>query len=97
MPVTDITDTVQEQIIDGLKFVQDAVVDAVRQTAETLEGFVPDLSFLPFADLVPDPAKAADDAIRFAGKVYDLQKDFALSIVDAARPLVGATADRAEA
>ena len=83
-----IAETVQEQIVSALETVQGAVVDGVRTTAETLEGFVPDLSFLP----LPDPSKVADDAIRFAGRIYDIQKDFALSLVDAARPLVSTSA-----
>lgn len=73
--------SVQDQIVDTLKTVQDAVIDSVRQTAETVEGFAPDLSFVPFAD----------EAAAFAGRIYDMQKDFVVTLLDAAKPLVGAT------
>ena len=93
MTVTEITETVQDQIVESLKTVQDAIVDSARLTAETLEGLLPDLSSLPLVDRLPDPTKAAEDAIKFAERMYAAQKDFALGLVDAARPLVGKGAD----
>ena len=72
--------SVQDQIVDTLKTVQDAVIDSVRQAAETVEAFAPDLSSMPYAE----------EATRLAGRVYDLQKDFVTSLLDAAKPLVGA-------
>ena len=72
--------SVQDQIVDTLKTVQDAVIDSVRQAADTAEGFAPDLSFIPYAD----------EAAAFAGRIYELQKDFVVTLLDAVKPLVGA-------
>ena len=69
----------QDQLLETLKFAQEKVITAVKDWTSTVEGFVPDL---PFADQLPKASEAVDQAIDFAAKVLDRQRDFVVSILD---------------
>ena len=87
MPVSEITESVQTQVLDLLNKAQDATIDGVRTLAETVEGFVPELPALPFADRIPEPSTLVDDAFDFAAKVLDSQRHFAQELFAAAAPV----------
>lgn len=87
MPVSEITESVQTQVLDLLSKAQDATIDGVRTLAETVEGFVPELPPLPFADRIPEPSTLVDDAFDFAAKLLDSQRRFAQELFAAAAPV----------
>ena len=62
-------------------------IDGVRTLAETVEGFVPELPALPFADRIPEPSTIVDDAFDFAAKLLDSQRHFAQELFAAAAPV----------
>jgi hypothetical protein len=95
VPVSQITDSVQTQVLDLLNKAQDATVDGVRTIAETVEGFVPDLPSLPFADRIPQPSSVVDDAFDFAAKLLDSQRRFAQELFAAAAPVVSKVSEPA--
>ena len=60
--LTDSISSVQDQVLDLLKTVQEPTVDAVERVVETVEGFLPDdRPALPFVDSLPKPAESALD------------------------------------
>ena len=92
MPVSEITDSVQTQVLDLINRAQDATVDGLRTLAETVEGFVPELPAVPFTDRLPEPSSLVDDAFDFAGKLLDSQRRFAHELFAAAAPVTSKTA-----
>ena len=46
----------QDQLLETLKSAQEKVVTAVKDWTSTVEGFVPELPALPFADRIPEPS-----------------------------------------
>ena len=95
MPVSQLTDSVQTQVLDLLNKAQDATVDGVRTIAETVEGYVPELPALPFADRLPEPSSVVDDAFGFAAKLLDSQRNFAKELFAAVAPVVSKVSEPA--
>ena len=87
MPVSEITESVQTQVLDLLNKAQDATIESVRTVAETVEGYVPELPALPFVDRLPEPSSVVDDAFDFAAKLLDSQRRFAHELFAAAAPV----------
>jgi hypothetical protein len=88
VPVSEITDSVQTQVLDLISKAQDATVDGVRTVVETVEGYVPELPSLPFSDRLPEPSSVVDDVFDFAAKLLDSQRRFAQELFAAAAPVL---------
>ena len=95
MPVSEITDSVQTQVLDLLNKAQEATIDGVRTLAETVEGFVPELPELPFAGRIPEPSTLVDDAFDFAAKLLESQRRFAKELFAAAAPVTSKATEKA--
>jgi hypothetical protein len=80
MPITDITKTVEEQVLGALTIAQEAVVDGVHRVAEAVEPVIPDVP-RPFAS---EAAQLLDEAFSFAEKVLHSSHQFATRLLDAA-------------
>ena len=89
MPVQEISDTIQEQVLDALRLAQTTAVEAVKTWAETVEPFVADLPSLPFLDTLPKPAEIVESAFGLAEKVLENQKEFVAQVLDAVKPVLG--------
>jgi hypothetical protein len=87
VPVSEITDSVQTQVLDLINRAQDATVDGLRTLAETVEGFVPELPALPLAGRLPEASSVVDDAFDFAAKLLDSQRRFLHELFAAAAPV----------
>src|SRR3954447_700429 len=68
MPITDITKTVEEQVLAAIAIAKEAVVDGVHRVAEAVDPVLPDVP-RPF---VTEAAELLDGAFTFAEKL--LQK-----------------------
>jgi hypothetical protein len=79
MKVLEITDSVQETVLDAVNSAQDVVVDAV----ESLSGRLP---ALPLADRVPEVAPIVDRAFGYAEQLLESQHRFARRVVEAGAP-----------
>ena len=93
--LTDSISSVQDQVLDLLKTVQEPTVDAVERVVETVEGFLPDdRPALPFVDSLPKPAESIDKAFGYAEQFVDGQHDFVKAILanqrDFAKAIVSA-------
>lgn len=83
---TDITTTIQEQVLGTLETGQQLVLDGLRTTRETLGGILPesirpDKVKLPFADRLPTPEEAVETSFTFLEKLVASQHDFAKKVV----------------
>ena len=94
MPVSEITDSVQTQVLDLINKAQDATIDSVRTLAETVEGFVPELPALPFTGRLPEPSSVVDDAFDFAAKLLESQRRFAKELFAAAAPVTSKATEK---
>jgi hypothetical protein len=80
------TEGVEEQVLRAVTTNQDAVVDAVRRWAETVEKIVPEVPTPPRPEQVPDPAELVDRAFAFATALLDAQREFTHNLLAAAAP-----------
>src|SRR2546423_10550650 len=80
MPITDITKTVEEQVLGALSIAQEAVVDGVKTVAEAVEPVIPDVP-RPFA---AEAAQVVDGAFTFAEKLLHNSHEFVGRLLDAA-------------
>src|SRR3954471_18661578 len=67
MPITDITKTVEEQVLVALAIAQEAVVDGVHRVAEAVDPVLSDVP-RPFA---AEAAELLDGAFTFAEKLLE--------------------------
>ena len=86
--ITGAVTGLQDQILDTITAVQDPIVEAVTQWAETASGFLPeDRPTLPFADQLPTLTDAVELSYGFAERLVQNQHEFASSLVEAFGPL----------
>jgi hypothetical protein len=88
MTVAEITESVQHQVLDGLRQYQDLLVEAVRGWAETVEEIVPARPELPFANQLPRPTEVAGSVFDFAEKLLANQREFVTNVLTVAEPYV---------
>jgi len=103
--ITDTLSSLQAQVLDVLKTVQEPTVDAVEKVVETLDGYLPeDRPALPFAENLPNPVDSIDKAFGYAEQFVDgqhefvkailrNQRDFAKAIVQAVAPVLPVAID----
>jgi hypothetical protein len=88
---TEMYSAVEDQVLETVKQGQEAIVKAVRTWADASKNLIPDLPPLPFADQVPGTVDLVESAFAFADKMLASQREFAAAILDAAKPVLGAT------
>ena len=87
--VADFAEAVQEQVTSGLKQAQEINLAAVEVARDFAALFQPARgNGLGLPKGVPSPTKMIDQAYDFAGKLLDLQHDYAVRIVEALTPTV---------
>ena len=79
MPITDITKTVEEQVLVALAIAQEAVVDGVHRVAEAVDPVLPDVP-RPFAN---EAAELLDGAFTFAEKLLQNGHQFVGRLIEA--------------
>jgi hypothetical protein len=77
---------VQEQILDTIRKSQEAVTDAIRTWAETVQSITPSLPAAPLADKLPKPGELVSDAYDFAERLLAAQRKFAEDVIAATAP-----------
>jgi hypothetical protein len=88
---TDMFTGLEEQVLETVKQGQEAIVKAVRSWADASKNLIPDLPPLPFADQLPNVSSLVENGFAFADKLIASQREFAAAILDAAKPVLGAT------
>ena len=79
MPITEITKSVEDQVLGALTIAQEAVVDGVQRVAEAVDPVLPDLP-RPFA---AEAADLLDGAFTFAEKLLHSSHEFVGKLIDA--------------
>ena len=88
---TEMFTGLEEQVLETVKQGQEAIVKAVRTWADASKNLIPDLPALPFADQLPNVSELVESGFAFADKLIASQREFAAAILDAAKPVLGAT------
>ena len=83
--------SVEDQVLETVKQGQEAIVKAVRTWADASKNLIPDLPPLPFADQLPNVSDLVENGFAFADKLIASQREFAAAILDAAKPVLGAS------
>jgi hypothetical protein len=80
---------VQSEILDTVRKSQEAMVDAIKRWAETIQSITPSIPVpsLPYADKLPKPEEFVANAYDFAEQLLASQRTFAESVLQAAKPL----------
>lgn len=85
---TEYAQTAQEQTLKTIQQTQNAVVEAVRTWATTVEKIVPDTPAAPFLDEFPSPQEIVQTSFEFAEQLMKAQREFAESMLKAAAPVL---------
>jgi hypothetical protein len=88
---TDMFTSLEDQVLETVKQGQEAIVKAVRTWADASKNLIPDLPPLPFSDQLPATSEIVENAFAFVDKIMASQREFAAAILDAAKPVLGAT------
>jgi hypothetical protein len=88
---TEMFTSLEDQVLESVKQGQEAIVKAVRTWADASKNLIPDLPSLPFSDQVPATSELVENAFAFCDKILASQREFAAAILDAAKPVFGAT------
>jgi hypothetical protein len=83
--------SLEDQVLETVKQGQEAIVKAVRTWADASKNLIPDLPPLPFSDQLPATSEIVENAFAFVDKIMASQREFASAILDAAKPVLGAT------
>ena len=89
MPATvnEFVQTAQEQTLKSIRESQQAVVEAVKTWASSVEGSVPEIPTNPYLDELPTPKEIVQTNFAFAEQLLKAQRDFAESVIAAASPV----------
>lgn len=81
---------VQDEIFKTVQKSQEAVLDAIKTWAETVQSITPKLPAvnLPLADKLPKPEDVVASAYDFAEQLLASQRKFAEEVLKATAPLV---------
>lgn len=82
----------QGQVLDTIRTSQEAVTDAIRAWATTVQSLVPSLpeARVPFADQLPKPSELVANYYDFAEQLLAAQRKFAEEAFRAAEPAFAA-------
>src|SRR6266702_3117693 len=85
----------QGQVLDTIRKSQEAVTDAIRAWANTVQSMTPSLPIpsAPFADKMPKPSELVANAYDFAEQLLAQQRKFAEDVVDATTPVLTAKSE----
>ncbi|MGD0923937.1 MAG: hypothetical protein ABR926_01930 [Streptosporangiaceae bacterium] len=80
---------VQTEILDAVRKSQEAMVDAIKRWAETIQSITPSIPVpnLPYADKLPKPEEFVANAYDFCEQLLASQRTFAESVLNATKPL----------
>ena len=89
--MTDLRTTgkeMQGQVLDTIQKSQEAVTDAIRAWAETVQSLTPSVPGTPApdADKLPTPSQVVADAYDFAEQLLAAQRKFAEDVLQATAP-----------
>jgi hypothetical protein len=90
--MTDLRTTgkeMQGQVLDTIQKSQDAITDAIRAWAETVQSLTPSVPTAPapYADNLPKPSQLVADAYDFAEQLLAAQRKFAEDVLQATAPV----------
>lgn len=85
--VTDFTDAVQEQVTSGIKQAQEINLAALEVARDFAALFQPGKGTVSLPKGLPNPTKVVDQAYDFAGKILELQHDYAVRLLEAMTPV----------
>jgi hypothetical protein len=89
------TQELQGQILDTIRKSQEAVTEAIRTWAETVQSITPSLPTppVPFSDKLPKPGELVSNAYDFAEQLLATQRKFAEDVIAATAPVLTAKSD----
>ena len=83
---------VQGEILNTVRKSQDAVVDAIKRWADTVQSITPSIPMpsLPYTDKLPQPEEFVASAYDFAEQLLASQRKFAENVLHATTPMLTA-------
>jgi hypothetical protein len=84
--VSDFAEAVQEQVTSGIRQAQEINLAAFEVVRDFAALFQPTKGTLTLPKGVPSATKVIDQAYDFAGKLLELQHDYAVRMVEAMTP-----------
>jgi hypothetical protein len=88
---TEIGQTAQDQVLSAVAMSSNAIIDGVRSWAEAIESITPanfNAPAIPGLENLPSPTDTVEGGFEFAQKLFNAQRDFALSLIQAVAPAI---------
>jgi hypothetical protein len=85
---TEYAQAAQEQTLKSIRETQQAIVEAVRTWADSIEKTTPATSALPFAEELPSPKEILQTSFGFAEQLLKAQREFTENVLAAAAPVI---------
>ena len=88
----------QGQILDTIRKSQEAVTDAIKTWAETVQSITPSVPApsVPFVDKLPRPGELVSNAYDFAEQLLATQRKFAEDVIAATAPVLAGKSESAK-
>jgi len=80
--VTELSDSLQEQVLSTLSTAQGLALDAIRSVSDAVEPVLP--KDLPFADQLPKAEEIVEAGFNFVQKVLETQHQFVKNVLESA-------------
>ena len=88
--VMDLLKDAQDKALGAIEQANGLAVQAVRQGISTIEGYIPDLSWLPIPATAPQPKELVDNGFDFAQKLLKAQRAYVNDLLKAVAPVTKA-------
>jgi len=78
---------VQTRVIDAMASIQTPVVDTVKTVVTAIDGRLPEIPAIPYAEVIPTPTEVVKNQYDFAARVLKTNKSFVTAVTQATTPL----------
>jgi hypothetical protein len=86
MNALEMTEKVQDGVLEAVETSQAWILGALRSTASAFDGIMPDPALVPFADKIPTATETLDLTFGFFNKLVEAQHSFLTGVVEVYAP-----------
>ena len=84
---------IQTQMLGAVRKSEEVMVEAIKRWADVVQSITPSIPMpnLPYSDMLPKPEEFVASTYDFAEQLLISQRKFAEGLLEATKPLIGAT------
>jgi hypothetical protein len=86
MDVIETLNSVEDQALEGIKQIDETVLNVAKSAVDTVAPYVPELP-VSYPATLPEPSVIVDNLFEFAGKLLAAQRTFTKQLLETVAPL----------